>query len=97
MAPALQEVIRCSGALVGCSLLFGLLMQPLETAGPDGVGKQGPNLKFRLLRLGHSRVVPVSGLTGFAITSLRSHNFMEPVDRPELDFASDSMSSSVTQ
>lgn len=48
MAPALQEIIRRSGALVGCSLLFGLLMQPLETAGPDGVGEQGPNLKFRL-------------------------------------------------
>lgn len=34
------------------------------------------------------RVVPVSGLTGFAITSLRSHNLMEPVDRLELDLAS---------
>ena len=30
------------------------------------------------------RVVPVSGLTGFAITSLRSHNLMEPIDRLEL-------------
>lgn len=28
MAPALQEAIRCFGALVGCSLLSGLLMQP---------------------------------------------------------------------
>lgn len=36
------------GALVGCSLLSGLLMQPLEAADPDGVGEQGPNLKFRL-------------------------------------------------
>lgn len=34
--------------VVGCSLLSGLLMQSLETAGPDGVGEQGPNLKFRL-------------------------------------------------
>ena len=34
------------------------------------------------------RVVPVSGLTGFAITSLRSHNLMEPVNRLELDIAS---------
>lgn len=34
------------------------------------------------------RVVPVSGLTGFAITSLRSHNLMEPANRLELDFAS---------
>jgi hypothetical protein len=58
MAPALQEIIRRSGALVGCSLLFGLLMQPLETAGPDGVGEQGPNLKFRLLRLGRSTGCP---------------------------------------
>jgi hypothetical protein len=33
------------------------------------------------------RVVPVSGLTGFAITSLRSHNLMEPLGRLELDFA----------
>lgn len=30
------------------------------------------------------RVVPVSGLTGFAITSLRSHNLMEPIGRLEL-------------
>ena len=48
MAPALQEVIRCSGALVGCSLLSGLLMQPFEAAGLDGVGEQGPNLLCRL-------------------------------------------------
>ena len=34
------------------------------------------------------RVVPVSGLTGFAITSLRSYNLMEPIDRLELFFAS---------
>ena len=34
------------------------------------------------------RVVPVSGLTGFAITSLRFHNLREPADRLELDFAS---------
>lgn len=34
------------------------------------------------------RVVLVSGLTGFAITSLRSHNLMEPVDRLELDLQS---------
>jgi hypothetical protein len=34
------------------------------------------------------RVVPVSGLTGFAITSLRSHNLMEPISRLELDLAS---------
>jgi hypothetical protein len=36
------------------------------------------------------RVVPVSGLTGFAITSLRSHNLMEPIDRLELFPASGS-------
>lgn len=30
------------------------------------------------------RVVPVPGLTGFAITSLRSYNLMEPIDRLEL-------------
>ena len=30
------------------------------------------------------RVVPVPGLTGFAITSRRSHNLMEPIDRLEL-------------
>ncbi|MFN4209785.1 MAG: phytanoyl-CoA dioxygenase [Devosia sp.] len=34
MAPALQEIIRCSGALVGCSLLSGLLMQSLEDCWP---------------------------------------------------------------
>ena len=32
------------------------------------------------------RVVPVSGLTGFAITSLRPHNLMEPIGRLELLF-----------
>ncbi|ESZ04468.1 hypothetical protein X737_36895 [Mesorhizobium sp. L48C026A00] len=36
MAPAMQEVIGRYGALGGCSLLSGLLMQPFETAGPDG-------------------------------------------------------------
>jgi hypothetical protein len=35
-------------ALVGCSLLSGLLMQSVETAGPDGVREQGPILLFRL-------------------------------------------------
>jgi hypothetical protein len=35
-------------ALVGCSLLSGLLMQSSETAGPDGVREQGPILLIRL-------------------------------------------------
>jgi len=48
MAPALQEKSCRYGDLVGCSLLSGLLMQPRETAGPDGVGEQGPNLLIRL-------------------------------------------------
>jgi hypothetical protein len=44
---------RCKGkidavALVGCSLLSGLLVQSVETAGPDGVREQGPILSFRL-------------------------------------------------
>ena len=44
---------RCKGkfdvlALVGCSLLSGLLMQSVETAGPDGVREQGPILLIRL-------------------------------------------------
>jgi hypothetical protein len=47
MAPALQEN-STFWRLVGCSLLSGLLMQPLETAGPDGVGERGPNLLIRL-------------------------------------------------
>jgi len=34
------------------------------------------------------QVVPVSGLTGFAIISLCSYNLMEPIGRLELDFAS---------
>src|SRR5688572_14748261 len=42
------------------------------------------------------RVGPVSGLTGFAITSLRSYNFMEPIGRLELDFASRSRFSVAT-
>jgi len=40
-------------ALVGCSLLSGLLMQSVATAGPDGVREQGPILLIRLWRLGH--------------------------------------------
>ena len=48
MAPALQEVIRCSGALVGCSLLSGLLCSHWRAAGPDGVGERDPNLLIRL-------------------------------------------------
>jgi len=35
-------------ALVGCSLLSGLLMQSVETAGLDGVREQGPILLCRL-------------------------------------------------
>ena len=35
-------------ALVGCSLLSGLLTQSVETAGPDGVREQGPILLSRL-------------------------------------------------
>jgi hypothetical protein len=35
-------------ALVGCSLLSGLFMQSVETAGPDGVREHGPILSFRL-------------------------------------------------
>jgi hypothetical protein len=47
MAPALQEAIDAM-ARVGCSLLFGLLMQSVETAGPDGVREQVPILLIRL-------------------------------------------------
>ena len=35
-------------ALVGCSLLSGLLTQSVGTAGPDGVREQGPVLLCRL-------------------------------------------------
>ena len=35
-------------ALVGCSLLSGLLTQSDETAGPDGVREQGPILLNKL-------------------------------------------------
>ena len=75
--------------LVGCSLLSGLLMQPLKTAGPDGVGELGPNLLYSGYDASDiRRVVPVPGLTGLAITSRRSHNFMEPNVRLELFSAS---------
>jgi len=47
-------------ALVGCSLLSGLLMQSVETAGPDGVREQGPILLSRLWRLWHSAGRPCS-------------------------------------
>jgi hypothetical protein len=44
---------RCKGlvdalAFVGCSLLSGPLVQPVETAGADGVCKQIPVLLIRL-------------------------------------------------
>jgi len=61
-------------ALVGCSLLSGLLMQSVETAGPDGVREQGPILLLRLWRLGHSVGCPCSRSDRFAITSHRSRN-----------------------
>lgn len=45
MAPALQVANRASGALVGCSLVSGLLMQScMLTAGPDGIRELGPTL-----------------------------------------------------
>jgi len=62
--------------LVGCSLLFGLLMQSFETAGPDGVREQGPILLFRLWRLGHPVGCPCSGSDRFAITSHRARNLV---------------------
>jgi hypothetical protein len=63
MAPALQELNWCV-ALVGCSLLSGLFMQSVETAGPDGVREQGPILLCRLSAFDFRWVVPVPGLTG---------------------------------
>ena len=41
MAPALQ-VKSDDLTSVGCSRLSGLLMQSVQTAGPDGVREQGP-------------------------------------------------------
>jgi hypothetical protein len=63
-------------------------MQPFETAGPDGVGELGPNLLCSYDASDIAWVVPVPGLTGLAITSRRSHNLMEPVDRLDLISAS---------
>jgi len=63
--------------LVGCSLLSGLLMQSVETAGPDGVRERGPILLFRLWRLGHQVGCPCSRSDRFAITSHRSRNFVK--------------------
>jgi len=62
--------------LVGCSLLSGLLMQSVETAGPDGVREQGPVLSFRLWRLGHRLGCPCSRSDRFAITSHRARNLV---------------------
>ena len=44
---SLWRLPRCKGKLklwrlVGCSSLFGLLVQPLKTAGPDGVRELSP-------------------------------------------------------
>jgi len=61
-------------ALVGCSLLSGLLMQSSETAGPDGVREQDPILLIRLWRLGHRVGCSCSRSDRFAITSHRSRN-----------------------
>jgi len=63
-------------ALVRCSLLSGLLMQSIETAGPDGVHEQGPVLLLRLWCLGHSVGCPCSRSDRFAITSHRSRNLV---------------------
>ena len=58
------------------------------TAGPDGVREQDPVLLFRLYVFDIRWVVPVPGLTGLAITSRRSYNPIEPIDRLELIYAS---------
>jgi len=63
-------------ALVGCSLLSGLLMQSVETAGPDGVREQGPILLFRLWRLRHAAGYPCSRSDRSAITSHRARNLV---------------------
>jgi len=64
-------------ALVGCSLLSGLLMQSVATAGPDGVREQGPILLIRLWRLGHRLGCPCSRSDRSAITSHRARNLVK--------------------
>lgn len=49
--------------LVGCSLLSGLLMQSIVTAGPDGFREHGPILLL-YDALDIWWVVPAPGLTG---------------------------------
>jgi len=66
--------------LVGCSLLFGLLMQSTWTAGPDGVREPGPNLLTRLWRLGPSLGCPCSRPDRFR------HHFTSPQQPPEALF-----------
>jgi hypothetical protein len=51
-------------ALVGCSLLSGLLMQSIETAGPDGVRDKVPFCCAGYDALDIGWVVPIPGLTG---------------------------------
>jgi len=54
---------------VGCSRLSGLLMQSVQTAGPDGVHEQGPIGFAGYYAYDIPWVVLVPGPTGFAITS----------------------------
>ena len=75
MAPALQEVIRHFGALVGCSLLSGLLMQLyMELLALMGSANKVPICFAGYDASDIAWVVLVPGLTGIAITSRRSHN-----------------------
>jgi hypothetical protein len=70
MAPALQEEIRRFGALIGFSLLSGLLMQPFETV-PKGLERPdwaqlrlSQGLPDRNLVLGRRRLKDGNGSVG---------------------------------
>ena len=62
MAPALQVIVDAA-ALVGCSLLFGLLMQSVETALMESANKV-PFCFSGYDALDIRWVVPIPGLTG---------------------------------
>lgn len=60
---------------VWCSRLPGLFVQWIKIAGPDGV--HGPTGLARFCTYDSHWDVLTPGPTGFAITSLRSHNFVQ--------------------
>ena len=78
MAPALQALFDVQ-ALVVCSRLSGLFMQSEGLLALMGPANMVPIGFAGCCALTGPWVVPVPGVTGFAITSLCTHNFVWPI------------------